>query len=123
MEFITRSIERRLWPRGGSTAVAPPWIVAGRYAYALARDFAEGDLSMRAMSLVYTTMLAIVPLLAFAFSLLKGLGLHNDLEPVLQSFLTPLGPRSVDLARQIVGFVDNVSGFALGSISIAIYFV
>ena len=121
MEFITLPIERRLWPKGHATAAAPPWLVAARFAYALARDFADGDLSMRAMGLVYTTMLAIVPLLAFAFSLLKGLGLHRDLEPVLQSFLAPLGPRSADLASQIIGFVDNVSGFALGSISIAIF--
>ena len=121
MEFITRPIERRLWPRGHSTAHAPPWIVAARFAYALLRDFANGDLSMRAMSLVYTTMLAIVPLLAFAFSLLKGLGLHRDLEPVLQGFLAPLGPRATDLSRQVIVFVDNVSGFALGSISILIF--
>jgi membrane protein len=91
-----------------------------RFAYALLRDFAHGDLSMRAMSLVYTTMLAIVPLLAFAFSLLKGLGLHRDLEPMLRGFLAPLGPRAAELSGQVVVFVDNVSGFALGSISIAI---
>jgi membrane protein len=120
MEFITRPIERRLWPRGHNTAIAPPWLVAARFAYALLRDFAHGDLSMRAMSLVYTTMLAIVPLLAFAFSLLKGLGLHRDLEPVLRGFLAPLGPRAAELSGQVIGFVDNVSGFALGSISIAI---
>jgi membrane protein len=120
MEFITRPIERRLWPRGHSTAAAPPWLAAARFGYALLRDFAHGDLSMRAMSLVYTTMLAIVPLLAFVFSFVKALGLHRDFEPVLQGFLAPLGPRAAELSGQIIGFVDNVSGFALGSISIAI---
>ncbi len=72
------------------------------------------------MSLVYTTMLAIVPLLAFAFSVLKGLGFHRDLEPLLQRFLAPLGPRAAELSARVVGFVDNVSGLALGSISVAI---
>ena len=74
----------------------------------------HGDLTLRAMSLVYTTMLAIVPLLAFAFSVLKGLGFHRDLEPMLQGFLAPLGPRAGELTGQIIGFVDNVSGSALG---------
>jgi membrane protein len=120
MDFITRPIERRLWPKGHTSVVAPPWIVAARFAYALVRDLVDGDLSMRAMGLVYTTMLAIVPLLAFAFSLFKGLGLHQDLEPVLRGFLAPLGPRAAELSRQVIVFVDNVSGFALGSISIAI---
>ena len=73
------------------------------------------------MSLVYTTMLAIVPLLAFLFSVLKGLGFHRDFEPLLQRFLAPpLGPRAAELSARVVGFVDNVSGLALGSISIAI---
>jgi membrane protein len=121
MEFITRPIERRLWPRGNRSEPVPPGLTAARFIYALIRDFAHGDLSMRAMSLVYTTMLAIVPLLAFAFSLLKGLGLHRDLEPVLRGFLAPLGPRAAEISGQIIGFVDNVSGFALGSISVAIF--
>jgi membrane protein len=121
MEFITRPIERRLWPRGPrSSAPTPRWLVVARFAYALLRDFAHGDLTLRAMSLVYTTMLAIVPLLAFAFSVLKGLGVHRDLEPVLQGFLAPLGPRGDDLSDQIIGFVDNVSGSALASIGIVL---
>ncbi|HEX7237174.1 MAG TPA: YhjD/YihY/BrkB family envelope integrity protein [Gammaproteobacteria bacterium] len=113
MEFLTRPIERRLWPRDKSTASPPYWLVFTRFVYALIRDFAQGDLSLRAMSLVYTTMLAIVPLLAFAFAVLKGLGIHRDLEPVLHGFLAPLGPRSGELSASIVGFVDNVSSSAL----------
>ena len=46
--------------------------------------------------------------------------MHRDLEPVLRGFLAPLGPRAADLSGQVIVFVDNVSGFALGSISIAI---
>ena len=79
-----------------------------------------GELTLRAMSLVYTTMLAIVPLLAFAFAVLKYLGVHRDLEPVLQGFLAPLGPRAGELTDQIIGFVDNVSGSLLGIIGIAL---
>ena len=62
MELITRPIERRLWPRGQrTTEPLPRWLVPARFTYALLRDLGHGDLSLRAMSLVYTTMLAIVP--------------------------------------------------------------
>ncbi|MGD8734796.1 MAG: YihY/virulence factor BrkB family protein, partial [Gammaproteobacteria bacterium] len=46
-------------------------IVVLRYVYAVGRDVAEGQLTLRAMSLVYTTLLSIVPLIAFSFSVLK----------------------------------------------------
>jgi len=39
----------------------------------LVRDLVRGELNMRAMSLVYTTLLSVVPLVAFSFSLIKGL--------------------------------------------------
>ncbi len=52
-----------------------------RYLYAMLRDFFSGQLTMRAMSLVYTTLLSIVPLLAFSFAILKGFGGFNQLEP------------------------------------------
>jgi membrane protein len=122
MEFLTRPIERWLWPRRAQRpAVVSRWRWFARYAYALLRDLAHGDLNLRAMSLVYTTMVAIVPLLAFVFAVIKGFGLHRDyLEPLLLRFLAPLGPRSVDLTQQIVGFVDNVSGLALGSFGVGI---
>jgi membrane protein len=121
MDFITRPIERRLWPKGPrSSAPTRHWLVVARFAYALTRDFVHGDLTLRAMSLVYTTMLAIVPLLAFAFSVLKGLGVHRDLEPLLRGFLAPLGPRGTELSGQVIGFVDNVSGLSLASVAIAI---
>ncbi len=76
----------------------------------------HGDLTLRAMSLVYMTMFAIVPLLALVFSALKGLGVHQDLQPILRGFLAPLGPRADELTVQIIGFVDNVSGSLLGGI-------
>ena len=122
MEFITGPIERRLWPRGPrSSTPTPHWLVFARFAYALTRDFIHGDLTLRAMSLVYTTMLAIVPLLAFVFSVFKWLGFHRDLEPILRGFLAPLGPRAGELSGQVVGFVDNVNGSALASISVALF--
>ncbi len=92
----------------------------GRYLYALARDLLDGQISMRAMSLVYTTLLSLVPLLALAFSLLKGLGAHNNLEPVLGRFLEPLGPQGVELSRNIIAFVENIKVGVLGFVGVAL---
>lgn len=119
MEALTQRLERWLWPSPKQEPTSR-WLIVARYAYALLRDLGNGDLSLRAMSLVYTTMLAVVPLLAFGFAVLKGLGFHRELRPVLQGFLAPLGPRSTELTEQVVGFVENVNASTLASVSIVV---
>lgn len=89
-----------------------------RYPYALIRDITRGDLTLRAMSLVYTTLLSVVPIIALSFSVLKGLGYHRELEPILYSFLEPLGDKGYELTAQIMSFVDNVRGGVLGSLGL-----
>lgn len=89
-----------------------------RYLWALARDVARGDLTLRAMSLIYTTLLSTVPLIALSFSVLKGLGYDRELEPVLYSFLEPLGDKAADITAQVMSFVQNVRGDLLGSIGL-----
>jgi membrane protein len=93
------------------------WLVLPlRYLYALLRDLGRGDLGLRAMSLVYSTLFAIVPVIAVAFAVLKAFGFHRELEPVLYEFLRPLGGQGHALARSIMGFVENVQGTVLGTI-------
>jgi len=87
-----------------------------RYVYALVRDFIRGDLGMRAMSLVYSSLFAIVPVIAVAFSVLKAFGYHRELEPVLYEFLRPLGRQGYELTARIMQFVENVQGTLLGTI-------
>ena len=57
-----------------------------RVVFATLRDLIDGQLTLHAMSLVYTTLLSIVPLLALSFSVLKAMGAHNHLMPLLMSF-------------------------------------
>ncbi|BAZ95146.1 hypothetical protein TspCOW1_30300 [Thiohalobacter sp. COW1] len=89
-----------------------------RLLYVMVRDFLSGDLTLRAMSLVYTTLLSLVPLLAVSFSVLKGFGVHKQIEPLLYGFLEPLGPKGSEVAAQIMTFVDNVKGGVLGGIGL-----
>lgn len=100
----------------------PLWLVLHllRFPYALVRDVLRGELTLRAMSLVYTTMLSIVPLIAMSFSVLKGLNFHQKLRPMLLNFLEPIGAKGAELTDQIMTFVDNVRGDVLGSIGFVI---
>ena len=93
-------------------------IVPIRLLVVLVRQFVAGELNLRAMSLVYTTLLSIVPLLAVSFSVLKGFGVHNQVEPLLLNFLQPLGSRGVELSDNIIGFVENVKVGVLGSLGL-----
>ncbi|QSP94897.1 YihY/virulence factor BrkB family protein [Marinobacter salinisoli] len=92
----------------------------GRTSYALIRDLVSGLLTLHAMGLVYTTLLSIVPLLALSFSVLKAMGVHQRMEPFLFQFFEPMGPQGVQIAEQILGFVDNMKVGVLGSLGLAL---
>ena len=72
-------IERFIW--GTPEAQRPRWqqqaLRGVRTLLILGRDLAFGQLTLRAMSLVYTTLLSIVPLLALSFSVLKAFGVYQ----------------------------------------------
>jgi membrane protein len=87
-----------------------------RIVYVLTRDLLDGQLNLRAMSLVYTTLLSMVPLLAISFSVLKAFGVHNQIEPFLLQLLEPLGEKGIEVTEQVIGFVDNMKVGVLGSI-------
>jgi len=89
-----------------------------RYPYALLRDLWNGDLNLRAMGLVYTTLLSVVPLAAFAFAVLKGFGVHRELEPLIYEFLRPIGERADEMTAQVMGFIENTRGDVLGSLGL-----
>ena len=120
--MISNSYYQRLhdwvWHTEPATATGRAALHVARYAMALARDMAEGEITLRAMSLVYTTLLSLAPLLALAFSVLKALGVHDSLEPVLEQLLRPLGDQGPEIAHSIIGFVDNMKVGVLGFLGV-----
>jgi membrane protein len=82
------------------------------------RDLMGGMITLRAMSLVYTTLLSIVPLLAVSISVLRGFGVHDQLEPTLTGILAPLGEQSAEISARIVGFVENMKIGVLGFVGL-----
>lgn len=91
-----------------------------RIVYAVIRDLKDGQLSLRAMSLVYTTVIAIVPMLALVFLVLKGFGFHNQVEPALLDALEDIGDKRFDIVSNIMGFIENVNVGVLGAFGFAI---
>ncbi len=65
---------------------------------------------LRASALTFTVALSIVPILALAFSAVKGFGGAQRLRPLVEQYLG-LGPSS----SQLMGYVENVNAAALGS--------
>jgi membrane protein len=105
-----------------SRDLGPPWgriVRFVRYPAALIRDWLRGDISVQAMSLAYTTLLSLVPLMVFSFSILKGLGARGDLRYLLQEFFRPLGGAAGQLTESVLQFVNNMRGDLLGSIGLA----
>lgn len=114
-------LETVLWE---DPATAPVWrrvlLRPARVLYAVVRDLADGQINLRAMSLVYTTLLSLVPLLAITFSVLKGFGVQNQIEPFLLQAFAPLGDQAQDVVGRIVGFVNNMQVGVLGSVGLGL---
>ncbi|MDH3615395.1 MAG: YihY family inner membrane protein [Gammaproteobacteria bacterium] len=92
-----------------------------RNLYAVLRDMFAGQLTLRAMSLVYTTLLSVVPLIAFSFAVLKGFGVHELLEDKMYLLLEPLGEKGREITDNVMRLVKNVNGGLLGGVSLAFF--
>lgn len=87
-----------------------------RLFYVTLREYRDNELALRAMSLVYTTLLSLVPLLAFSISILKAFGVvDSQLEPLLLKFLVPLGDKGVEVTHRIMEFIGKINFGVLGA--------
>lgn len=93
-----------------------------RIIWQVSKDIWDGELTLRAMSLVYTTLLSLIPLLAISFSVLKGFGVHREIEPFLISYLAPLGEKAEEIGHLLVAFVENTNVAVLGYVGFALLF-
>jgi len=125
-ELITKIkffFQTTLWQQQDHANILWRWITNSlRVSYIVIRELATGELNLRAMSLVFTTLLSLVPLIAVAFSVLKAFGVHNQIEPFLLSVMEPLGPKGAEISANIIGFVQNVKVGVLGSLGVAMLF-
>lgn len=102
----------------GAPAPWGPLRRAMRYPAALLRDWFGGELNVRAMSLAYTTLLSLVPLIAFSISVLKLVGAHANLAALLDGFFLPIGQAAPALTKSVMQFARNMRADVLGTIGL-----
>jgi membrane protein len=104
-----------------STVTAPTRlkIYILRLAIVAVKEFQRDQLTLRAMGLVYTSLLSLVPFLAVTFSVLKAFGVHQSLEPALARALEPLGAQGAELTQHVTLFVNNLQVGILGAVGLA----
>lgn len=92
------------------------WLVFIQFFSIVMRNSLRNRCFLRASSLAFTSLLSLVPFLAILFSLLKGLGVQNQVAPVL---LEQLSAGSQDVAARIIRYIDNTNMTSLGSFGFA----
>src|SRR6202046_4031926 len=113
------TLEDRLFT--GSRSMPSPWgpvLRGAREPAAWIRDWLRGESTVRAMSLAYTTLLSIVPLLVFSAVILKSLGARGDLKFIISQFFAPMGGAADQLTESVLQFVRNMRSDLLGAIGL-----
>ncbi|MDD2852182.1 MAG: YihY/virulence factor BrkB family protein [Desulfuromonadaceae bacterium] len=87
--------------------------------YTIAANFGSHQGPLRAAALTYTTILSLVPFLALAFAVLKGFGVQNALEPLLQQVAGDSG----DTVSRLITYVNNTNMKSLGAIGLVMLIV
>lgn len=100
-----------LWESGGRGVVGETLRVTGVtvWKFGLDRGF------LRASALTYTTLLSVVPLLAFMFAVLTGLGVQRRLEPLL---IRHLAVGNEEVVTRLMEYVDRTKIGALGAVGL-----
>jgi membrane protein len=89
----------------------------------LIRKFRDRQIRLRAMGLVYLTLMSTVPVLAFTFTILKSFGIHNRFRDILMSLVEPLGEQGGEIVDQALGFVGSmqIEGLGLAGIAVLVF--
>lgn len=84
--------------------------------YQIYASFIEHQGTLRAAALTFTTLLSLIPFLAIAFSVLKGFGVQNFLEP----FLLQVAGDSQETVTRIISYVNNTNVKSMGAVGLLV---
>jgi membrane protein len=83
----------------------------GQLGSRVVRDFVADRCLLRASALTYTSLLSFIPLLALMFSMLKGLGVQNKLEPLI---IEHIAVGSEEVITRVIEYINNTNVGRLG---------
>jgi len=111
--FLTAKLQKS--ESSGSPGFRRKALIFSHALVLVVRNFLEHKSLHRASALSFTTLLSIVPLLALAFAVLKGLGVQNSLEPLILHRFTVGSGEVVD---KIVTYINNTRMGSVGAIGL-----
>lgn len=93
-----------------------------RIAYSVWQIVNRSRLRLFSLALTYQTLLAIVPLLAVLFTLLKSFGIESFLKRLVTDMLKPMGQSGDEVAVYLFQFINNVQTTYLGGVGVIFLF-
>lgn len=115
---LLQKLEHRVW----KTSSPKRWEKALRVLIAVFRIVNQSRMKLFAASLTYSTLLAIVPLLAVLFTLLKSFGIDTFLQKILTEVLAPMGSAGQEVGQHLLEFVNNAQTGLLGGVGLLFLF-
>jgi len=114
LERIQRFVEQDIWAWEPKPSSWTAWAVRPlQLVVLIGEGFLRDQLLLRASALTYVSLLALIPLLAIAFSIVGAIGVSDDLASVVVGQIAAVSPEA---EARILEIVANVKLAQLGTI-------
>ncbi|HKJ25628.1 MAG TPA: YhjD/YihY/BrkB family envelope integrity protein [Myxococcota bacterium] len=114
LERVQRFVEQDIWAWEPKPSSWTGWAVRPlQLVVLLGEGFLRDQLLLRASALTYVSLLALIPLLAIAFSIVGAIGVSDDLASVVVGQIAAVSPEA---EARILDIVANVKLGQLGTI-------
>jgi membrane protein len=105
-QFLTRDIWRQDFSK--VSTVRKIFYQQIILSFLVVRAYVEDRLPVRAAALVYSTLLAVFPILAITFAVLRGFDYHLKLEPQLLAWAEPFGEQVTALVPALIKGISDL---------------
>ena len=121
IDRVRTFFEKELWARDlRPRSVATAFTRFLQFVMVIAENFVRDQLFLRAGALTYITVLAMIPGIAMVLSVLKGLGVSENLAQVIVSQLPAVTHES---RQQMLDLIQGVDLGALGTVGAGVFVV